>query len=247
MEVDNVNNFVSRVEIEEICDGLIQLYFKQKNLNLQCIKCIDIEDFIKNFLRLKIQYVSFAEEDGGKIGFLSDGVTPLMINQDGAVIPCTFAKGTVVLERYLLRESEYAKRRFTLAHEAAHYILEKQRLAECSSHFHSEYDAERTYSKEDLSKMFASAEWQADTMAASLLMPRFLMQAGFEKYANSKAIAVYGGTLFAPDDKKRIKDLSNNLGVSFTSLVIRLRTLNMLEYHNTEEYIIDKLQLGGNS
>lgn len=240
-----MNNFVSRIEIEEICDGLIRLYFKQRGLNPQCLKCIDIEDFIKSFLHLQIQYANFAEEDDGKIGFLSDGVTPLVISQDGKVFPFVFPKGMIVLEKYLLRDSEHTKCRFTLAHEAAHHILEKQRLAECSAHFHSEFDAERTYSKEDLSKMFASIEWQADTMGASLLMPRFLMQAGFEKNGRSKAFVTYGSVLFAPDDKKRIRGLANSLGVSFTSLVIRLKTLNMVEYRNMEEYIVDKLQLGG--
>ena len=38
--------------------------------------------------------------------------------------------------------------------------------------FHAEYDSERSYSKEELAQMFASVEWQADTMGASLLMPR---------------------------------------------------------------------------
>ena len=35
------------------------------------------------------------------------------------------------------------------------------------------------------------------------------------------------------------------LGVSYTALVIRLRGLDMLEYHDISEYISNELQLGG--
>ena len=32
---------------------------------------------------LRIEYASFAEDDAGRIGFLADGATPLLIHQDG--------------------------------------------------------------------------------------------------------------------------------------------------------------------
>ena len=44
------------------------------------------------------------------------------------------------------------------------------------------YDSERSYSKEELAQMFASVEWQADTMGASLLMPRRIIENALAKY-----------------------------------------------------------------
>ena len=54
-----------------------------------------------------------------------------------------------------------------MAHEASHHILSKM-YAASEGRFHAEYDSERSYSKEELAQMFASVEWQADTMGASL-------------------------------------------------------------------------------
>lgn len=57
--------------------------------------------------------------------------------------------------------------------------------------FHAEYDSERSYSKEELAQMFASVEWQADTMGASLLMPRRIIENALAKYNQSNPIKVY--------------------------------------------------------
>ena len=35
---------------------------------------------------LRIEYASFAEDDAGRIGFLADGATPLLIHQDGKML-----------------------------------------------------------------------------------------------------------------------------------------------------------------
>ena len=70
------------------------------------IQSIDIEHFITEFLKLKIEYTSFAESDSGKIGFLADGQTPLLIYQDGRIIPFIFPKDTIVLDKFLLAEKE---------------------------------------------------------------------------------------------------------------------------------------------
>ena len=70
-----MSNFLSRAELEEISEGLIRVYAtKHRN---KVVQSIDIEHFITDFLKLKIEYTSFAESDSGKIGFLADGQTPL--------------------------------------------------------------------------------------------------------------------------------------------------------------------------
>ena len=76
--------YMSRAELEEISEGLIQ--------------SIDIEHFITEFLMLRIEYASFAEDDAGRIGFLADGATPLLVHQDGKIIPFVFPKDTIVLK-----------------------------------------------------------------------------------------------------------------------------------------------------
>ena len=238
-----MSNYLSRAELEEISEGLIRVYAAQhKN---KVVQSIDIEHFITDFLKLKIEYTSFAESDSSKIGFLADGQTPLLIYQDGRIIPFIFPKDTIVLDKFLLAEKEQGRRRFTMAHEASHHILERMHNNSNAARFHTEFDNERVYTPDELAQMFASREWQADTMGASLLMPKFIVENALAKFTNSKPIKIYGDNTFAKRDKELIRRMAAYLGVSYTALVIRLRSLDMLEYHDISEYISNELQLGG--
>lgn len=238
-----MSNYLSRAELEEISNGLIEVYAKQNPK--KTIQYIDIEHFITGFLMLKIEYTPFAEDDGGKVGFMADGETPLLIYSDGEIIPFVFPKNTIVLDKFLLTEKEYGRRRFTMAHEASHHILGKVQSIQETACFRSEYDNEKVYSKEEVLQMFSSAEWQADTMAASLLMPRFLVENAMNRFMNSVPIKIYGDTTFTAGGKAAIRNMANYLGVSYTALVIRLTHLNMLEKHDICEYISQELKLGG--
>ncbi|MCI5656128.1 MAG: ImmA/IrrE family metallo-endopeptidase [Ruminococcus sp.] len=238
-----MSNYLSRAELEEISEGLISVYAaKHRN---KVIQSIDIEHFITNFLNLRIEYTAFAESDSGKIGFLADGQTPLLIHQDGRIIPFIFPKDTIVLDKFLLAEREKSRRRFTMAHEASHHILERMHSDTNAARFHTEFDNERVYTQNELAQMFASAEWQADTMGASLLMPKFIVENALAKFTNSMPIKIYGDTTFAKRDKETIRRMAAYLSVSYTALVIRLRGLGMLEYHDISEFISNELQLGG--
>ena len=111
--------------------------------------------------------------------------------------------------------------------------------------FHAEYDSERSYSKEELAQMFASVEWQADTMGASLLMPRRIIENALAKYNQSNPIKVYGDNTITSKDKAVIRRMAAYIGVSYTALVIRLRDMGLFEYHSILEYISNELNLGG--
>ena len=215
--------YMSRAELEEISEGLITAYANK--FSNRVIQSIDIEHFITEFLMLRIEYASFAEDDAGRIGFLADGATPLLVHQDGKIIPFVFPKDTIVLDKFLLAEKEQGRRRFTMAHEASHHILSKMYAMPSEGRFHAEYDSERSYSKEELAQMFASVEWQADTMGASLLMPRRIIENALAKYNQSNPIKVYGDNTITSKDKAVIRRMAAYIGVSYTALVIRLRDM----------------------
>ncbi len=239
----NLSIYMSRAELEEISEGLITAYANK--FSNRVIQSIDIEHFITEFLMLRIEYAFFAEDDAGRIGFLADGATPLLIHQDGKIIPFVFPKDTIVLDKFLLAEKEQGRRRFTMAHEASHHILSKMYAMPSEGRFHAEYDSERSYSKEELAQMFASVEWQADTMGASLLMPRRIIENALAKYNQSNPIKVYGDNTITSKDKAVIRRMAAYIGVSYTALVIRLRDMGLFEYHNILEYISNELNLGG--
>ena len=237
-----MSSFYSRDEIDEIGEGLIQVYKDQYPSKV--ISYIDIEHFITAFLGLNIEFVTFAEKDLGKIGFTSDGNAELMICQNGRIIPFVFPEKTIIIDKFLLSEKEYGRRRFTMAHEAAHIILNKMEQS-TKAYFHNEFDNERAYSVDELRQMFSNAEWQADAMAASLLMPRYLVERALAKFAGTNSIKVYGENFLSNKDKKIIKDVSAFLGVSQSALRIRLEHLNMVEKLDMTEFVYKEILQGG--
>lgn len=134
--------WLSNASIDALGNSLIKNYMGQK---LNGILSVDIEGFVQEYLKLPLMYHHFAEDDMTKLGFISDGKTPLNIFFGHRVVQKVFPKGTIVIEEYLKNKSETGRRRFTIAHEAAHYIMDRS-LATAS--FHRECDSEKTYSPE---------------------------------------------------------------------------------------------------
>ena len=76
--------------------------------------------------------------------------------------------------------------------------------------------------------MFASVEWQADTMGASLLMPRRIIENALAKYNQSNPIKVYGDNTITSKDKAVIR----------LSLI---HILNAIQLPNTKIKILQRL------
>lgn len=232
-------NFLSRAEVDELCDGLICQFYGEKRFS-----CVDIDRFVREGLRCPVRYEAFAEEDLDKIGFCGDGSSPLRVYRNGIPETIIFPKETIVLERYLLREEEQNRRRFTLAHEAGH-VLAARMASASSAHFHQSHDTDRVYALEDLRERLSIAEWQANTLAAALLMPRFLVKRELKQHTGNGCLPVYGERVFCLKEKIVLREISRTLGVSYTALVIRLDNLGALHHRPLSEYISKELGLGG--
>ncbi|NCD03862.1 MAG: ImmA/IrrE family metallo-endopeptidase [Clostridia bacterium] len=236
-----MNTYKTRAELDELSEGLITLYLSKCN---QSVPYIDIEKFITDFLNLKIQYVSFAEDDKGKAGFLANGATPLLIYHKKKIVPFVFPDGTILIDKFLLSNNESNRKRFALAHEASHYILNRVQNAKTVSRFNNSFDSEKVYTTEEFKQMFNSAEWQADNMAASLLMPIPFIENAINNFTK-EPIKIYGKTTFTNNDKVLLREIANYLKVSYTALVIRIKNTSLLEHHDISEYIAQELNLGG--
>ena len=111
--------------------------------------------------------------------------------------------------------------------------------------FHCPYDSTRVYDIGELRERLSIAEWQANTLAASLLMPRFLIKQELERYTDGKCLPVYGERVFRPREKEILSHISQTMEVSYTALVIRLQTLGVLVRRPLSEYLFKELGLGG--
>lgn len=230
-------------ELDALGEGLSRDYTKKTHMWNSM--CFDIEGFITEYLGLTIVYESFAEADKSKIGFLANGCDPLLVYRNGKPASIVFPKDTIVIERFLLRNDESSRRRFTLAHEAAHKILEKHIPTQTVACFRSDYDYEASYSQEDLSRIFSMNETLTNRLGAAVLMPMFLVEKTLKKYNNGRPLRVYDGGVFAEEDKLNAQRMADCLGVSFSAFINRLRELRLLDCYPIEKYIENTLRFGG--
>ena len=233
--------FSSFQELDALGEGLSRDYTK-KTHKWNAL-CFDIEGFITDYLGLTIRHENFAEEDACKIGFLSNGITPLKVMRNGKLDSIVFPKDTIVIEQYLLRNEESSRRRFTLAHEAAHKILERHIPIQTGC-FHSDFDAETEYSIEDMARIFSLNENLTNRLAAAILMPPFLIEKALKMFNAGNSIVCYEGGVFAQKEKISVQKIADSLGVSYSALINRLREMQRLEILPIEEYIEKKLCFG---
>ena len=227
-----MSNIISNRELEELGEGLIRHYLEQARVYMAG-RCIDIEG-LANYLGLTIVFETFAEEDRDKVGFLADGITPLKIRKGGSIVSFCFPLGTIVLDTFLRQERESGRRRFTIAHEIAHFVIEKHNPV---PQFHRVYDSEHGYTFEELKAHLTIAENQADRLAAVILMPPFTVDQALKDCNKGRRIKVYGQNVFAAKDRRIISRMAAQVGVSFSAMQIRLRELDLLDYHPLEEYV----------
>ena len=239
-----MTNFISRAEADELCDGLIKEYAGHGSA---VPVYIDIDGFVKDFLKCTVVYESITEDDKDRIGFTSDGNRPLRILKNGKVKEVVYPRNTIVLDKYLLNPNEFHHRRFVLGHEAGH-ILASRINPDSPACFHHFTDREKTdYTLNDMRERYNINEWQANMIAASLLMPRYVMINALKQFNGGRRLPIYGENIFHPREKAILNKMANALQVSHTALVIRLRDLGMLNRHDVSEYIQKELRLGGNS
>ena len=234
-----MSSYISNRELDELGNGLVRRYLERSGMQ-GAERCIDIVG-LANFLGLTVTYETFAERDMDKIGFLADGQTPLMIKRNSEIIPFLFPLGTIVLDSILLTDRESGRCRFTIAHEIAHFVINRHRPA---PQFHRVFDSEKDYSLTEMSEHFNLVENQADRLAAAILMPQFTVDRALMDFHKGRRIVVYGQNIVADKEQKVISRMAAQVGVSYTAMLIRLRQFDMLEYHPIEEYL-DRTVPGG--
>lgn len=203
----------------------------------------DIDGFARH-LGYNVIYEDFAEDDKSKNGFCADGITPLRVLRNGQPTSIVFPRYTIILEKYLLRPGEEKRRRFALAHEIGHPLLDKLTGIQSASCFHTEYDMDQTLSPESMQRMFSMNEICTSRLGAAILMPRFMVVATLKKNNNGKPLRCYDGNVFSSEDRKKAMRMADSLMVSFAAFVNRLRELNLLECHPIDEYIAESLKQG---
>ncbi len=227
-------------EIDEIGESLIRLFnFDSYSKG----RAVDIEKFITDYLKYQIVYDNIAEEDAGKTAFLGDGKASLTVWRNGKRMRGVPPANIIVVDKHFAQNTMTAPRRFKLAHEAGHIIMDKLCGNSVVAAFHNEFDTERDYTFQDLSSLFSFKETQATLMGVALLMPKTLVTSMLVKLKGQKHITIYGNNVLIDSDRKIICDMAEHYMVSFKSIFYRMRDLKLFEYHLIDEYIA--MNLGG--
>lgn len=239
-----MNYYHTNDEIDEIGEGLLRKYNYQAFIQGEAT---DIEGFIVNHLKYRIVYDRFATADAGKLAFLADGRETLTVWRSGQRTEVLPPAGVIVVDHYLCQERNKARKRFVLAHEAGHIIMDMLNGCPITAAYNNEFDKEREYSIEELSALLSMNESRATSMGVALLMPRSLVVNRVSAaIAPRKRIPLYGNSVLCDGDRTLIGTLSEHFQVSYKSMFYRLRDLNLFAPKEIDEYIDSSLSgLGG--
>jgi len=109
------------------------------------------------------------------------------------------------------------------------------------------FDNERSYNLQQLQKRLNLVETQMDRLASILLMPSFMVAQTLLKYNEGHPITIYGDGVLRSADKVTIQHMANELGVSFSAMLTRLRVLKYTDRRDLAEYIETEMNFGGDA
>ena len=223
-------------EMNAICTMLIEDFLKK--FHYSNTRVIDIETFVTDYLGTKILYEDFAVNVPGRGGFISDGIEPLPVLRDGMRQHVIFPENVIVIDSSLTNPNEQAKLRFTIAHEAAHFIMNRHVSGDFTAAFHTEFTEGECYTPDMLKEMLNITETITNRAAACLLMPGFIVDRALKTYNAGNMVTVYqGDDIVIPDaSKKIIKKMADSMGVSYNACYYRLKELSVIDKRPLEEY-----------
>ena len=211
---------LSQKQIEEIAAAVTrdfnEFFFGCETDKARIARATPIDQFATDYLSLD---VSFAR-----------------LSSDGSIYGLTAYENT----EYIIEESNaqrsIALRRFTLAHECAHQILFYLETDEVQDTCRKKYAARKAYSLRELKTHEDWNEWQANVLGAAILMPQREIDLAMWYFAGGKALVNYEGR-FSYRDDLALNMTCQQLGVSKSAAVIRLRQLGYIEDRPYSEYV----------
>jgi Zn-dependent peptidase ImmA (M78 family) len=205
---------------------------------------IDVEKFIEFYLGLAIEFksVSYDRQILGMTAF-NDGTIYVISEQTGKRVPIQVSGGTVFVEPLLTEKRNAARRRFTVMHEGAHWLIHRPAFAE-DNPFGTPgmYDNQYLAAKEgriDYSRCqkerndHERIERQADFLASALLMPKSTLRMAFVeffKFYGEKPRALVRGKDNMDENLAEMlpEYVAKQFNVSKRAALIRLEKLNAI-------------------
>ena len=218
--------YLSKEDIERIAESVLCQYKAQYLPERRMCYMVDATE-LAQMLGFTIEYVHITR-DGSILGQTSSGriwteifddnMNKMFFELDGS---------TILVDKRLLSNPKIAGRKnFTIAHEIAHQIINRR--------YPEVYEAEnRTFcdyrrSVKPKKKIVDWHEWQADALAAALLLPRDAVQDSMFMFGLGEKMKLLSRK-YSDTRYKYFCDMADYLQVSRTALSYRMEQLGLLD------------------
>ena len=215
--------YLSRADLSRIAGKYIDQYYTRFGISKDSPSPINLEQFASSVLGLNVKMLPLCS-DGSILGLtVFQKCRFTVILGDGTKFVEMFMPRDVVIDSALAADNCIGCRNFTIAHEAAHQILADQfpndygKAVKCRGHI--------AYRERNGQPLWE--EWQANTLAAELLMPIFLVNAEMERVA----LRLPNGILYksaSDPNYEKILEMAARMGVSWSAIRIRLQQMQVI-------------------
>ncbi len=221
-----MKRIINQNDVERVSAEVIVSYLRRIGMNDMVPDCIDIDDFVAKYLKCNV-VIEDIYQSSDCLGYLSYGIKPLRVYRDGRVCEIVFPANTIILDRFLYNPGLETKRRFTLAHEAGHFILNRINDNPYAEACYHENDGVHVRSKQELNNRFSPDETFANRFASALLLPAQTVKKYIRFYFDSDKIPLDEHGKLNTFDMATLKDIARKLNVSMTTFMIRLNELKL--------------------
>ena len=231
--------YLSRADLSRIAGKYIDQYYTRFGISKNAPEPIDPERLASAVLGLNVKMLPLCS-DGSVLGltvFQRCGFTVTL--GDGTKLVEIFMPRDVVIDSALAADRCTGCRNFTIAHEAAHHILadlfpnDYGKAVKCRGHIaYRERNGQPSWE-----------EWQANTLAAELLMPTFLVNAEIER----AALCMPNGILYksaSDPNYEKILEMAARMGVSWSAIRIRLQQMQVIKGKPIHCHPLDIIRFG---
>lgn len=179
VQKDNGMYVLSRNDIEQIATEKLKEYNPSL---LERPRPLDTTDFLENYLGLVIKNKYICDFQSGILGLTVMGDIVPIPSYDDMLRPVVLEEtfGTVLISPQLLGRQNRARRRYTEMHEASHFMLHQPYFRKCERTTAAGTEPSCSFIachgveiyKEDIRTDTDWLEYQADALAAAILMPQ---------------------------------------------------------------------------
>lgn len=220
--------YLSREDIEKIAEDIISRYKQQYLPKHYMCYMVDITE-LAEMLGFRIEYVHITK-DGSILGQTSSGrIWTEIFDDDMNKMFFELDGSTILIDKRLLNSPKIVGRKnFTIAHEIAHQILNRRYPEMYNRQNRIFCDYRR--SEQSQKKIVDWYEWQADALAAALLLPLDALRDSMFMFGLGEKMKMLSRK-YSENRYNDFCDMADYLQVSRTALSYRMEQLGLLDHN----------------